>query len=588
MFKTYRSAQIIIGTLPLGGNAPVRIQSMANTDTNDIEASVAQCLRMIGAGAELVRLTTQGAREAENLKIIRDRLHAAGFKIPVIADVHFNPAVAEKAALLVDKVRINPGNYTEKRSGSGTVYSEEEYNNGLRQIRERIQPLLKLCRENNTALRIGVNHGSLSPRVMSKYGDTPEGMAESAMEFIRICHEAGFDQLVVSMKSSNTRVMVQSVRLLAKKLQQEKLSVPLHLGVTEAGDGEEGRIRSAVGIAPLLAEGFGDTIRVSLTEAPENELPAAAALRACFPKPEYLPYDPLAQGSWDPFSYSPPERNLFKGLGGGKTPAVVVSGKPGSAPADLFADAESDRLTLSGTTPSGVRVSEIIHTIGDWGSSPDDRVLLLPPSVPVSTLETLFPRPELLILDDTGDPVTDIRFWLKNYYDAGFRAPVILRYKIPSDEALRQMIRTAGDCGALLIDGLIDGLWLDQPGMSPGESADLALNILQAARSRFSKTEYIACPSCGRTLFDIETTLKKIRQATAHLPGLKIAVMGCIVNGPGEMADADYGYVGAGRGQVTLYKGKTPVKKGVPEKEAVGELISLIRHYGDWKEPIPS
>ncbi|MFZ5939149.1 MAG: (E)-4-hydroxy-3-methylbut-2-enyl-diphosphate synthase [Bacteroidota bacterium] len=588
MFKTYRSAQIIIGTLPLGGQSPVRIQSMANTDTNDVEASVAQCLRMIGTGAELVRLTTQGAREAESLKIIRDRLHAAGIKVPVIADVHFNPAVAEKAAGLVDKVRINPGNYTEKRSGSDTAYSEEDYNNGLRQIRERIQPLLKLCRENNTALRIGVNHGSLSPRVMSKYGDTPEGMAESAMEFIRICHEAGFDRLVVSMKSSNTRVMVQSVRLLAKKLQQEMLSVPLHLGVTEAGDGEEGRIRSAVGIAPLLAEGFGDTIRVSLTEAPENELPAAAALRACFPKPESLPYDPLAPGSWDPFSWSPPERNLYKGLGGGKTPVVVVSGKPGSGPSDLFADTGTSRLTLSGKTPAGSLFSETLYSVDDWSTSPDARALLLSPSVPVATLETLFPRPELLILDDTGEPVTDIRFWLKNYYDAGFRAPVILRYKTPPDDALRLMIRTAGDCGALLIDGLIDGLWPDQPDRSPQESAELALNILQAARSRFSKTEYIACPSCGRTLFDIETTLKKIRQATAHLPGLKIAVMGCIVNGPGEMADADYGYVGAGRGQVTLYKGKTPVKKGVPENEAVGELISLIRHYGDWKEPIPS
>ncbi len=588
MYKTYRSDEIRIGSLLLGGDQPVRIQSMANTDTNDTEASAEQCRKMISAGAELVRLTTQGIREAENLGRIRALLKKESLSVPVIADVHFNPAVAEKAAALVDKVRINPGNYTEKRSDGTRTFSEEAFLKGRDAIRERIAPLLLLCEQHQTAIRIGVNHGSLSPRIMLKYGDTPLGMAESAMEFIRICHESGFNRLVVSMKSSNTRVMVQSVRLLVSKLLAEGLRVPLHLGVTEAGNGDDGRIRSATGIAPLLAEGLGDTIRVSLTEAPEKELPVARALRTHFPKPQNLPYDPLEKGAWDPFSYSPPERIAYKGIGGGKIPVVITGGNPETSSADLCAVHRNGKLLLTGTIPGSELIDDTVLRLSDLKNIPGRHVVET--GVTASPLLTAEPEktPLLLILKYNGEPVSSLRYWLKQYYEAGQRCPVIFRYSDNTPDRESWLVKMAGVCGSLLIDGLIDGIWADQPEMDQNELADIALNILQASRSRFTRTEYIACPSCGRTLFDIESTLEKIRKSTAHLPGLKIAVMGCIVNGPGEMADADYGYVGAGRGLVTLYRGKTAVKKGVPEDRAVDELINLIREHGDWADPSPS
>jgi len=588
MYKSYRSEEISIGDLPLGGNNPVRIQSMANTDTNNEEASLAQCTRMVDAGAELVRFTTQGSREVESLGRIQARLRALDINVPLIADVHFNPSVAEKAAAVVAKVRINPGNYTEKRSFSNDTLSDEEYRAGQDKIREKIIPLLELCKSNDTAIRIGVNHGSLSPRIMLKYGDTPAGMAESAMEFIRICQAEGFNKLVVSMKSSNTRVMVQSVRFLASRLSSEGLPVPLHLGVTEAGDGDEGRIRSAVGIAPLLAEGFGDTIRVSLTEAPEKELPVAAALRSLFPRPESLPYPPLEKNAWDPFSYHPPERKEFKGVGGAKTPVVITGGVKGENGADLTASNEKGVYRLSGACPSGSSFDSLACTLALWKENTQAETLILSVSDKPSILKQLDRQPGLLVLDYNNETPAELRAWLNNYYTGGNAVPVIFRYHSSFPDRLNWLIHAAGTCGSLLIDGLIDGLWFDQNDRAYSEQADVALNILQAARSRFSRTEYIACPSCGRTLFDIETTLQKIRQKTAHLPGLKIAVMGCIVNGPGEMADADYGYVGAGRGEVTLYKGKEAVKKGVPENAAVDELVELIRKNGDWKEPMPS
>ncbi len=585
MYNTYRSSEIYIGNLALGGDNPVRIQSMTNTDTNDIDASVSQCKRMIDAGAEMVRLTTQGNREAESLGKVKEELLRAGYSVPVIADVHFNPAVAEKTATLVDKVRINPGNYTEKRSGLNAEYSEGSYAKGLNGVRERILPLLDICKANDTALRIGVNHGSLSPRAMLKYGDTPLGMAESAMEFIRICDEAGYKKLVVSMKSSNTRIMVQSVRLLVKKLMEENIFIPLHLGVTEAGNGDEGRIRSAVGIAPLLAEGFGDTIRVSLTEAPEKELPVAAALCSLFPKPESLPYNPLEKSVWDPFSFSPPETDNFKGIGGGKMPVVIGNENSRKNKADLIAFHKNGITVLSGKTPAGSALEETIIPLSDSKLPLTSNIVELNSTLSPLSLKNSGLSPSMIILKYEGEPVFLTKNWLKQYYESGFRAPVIFRYRTGISDPQKWLVKFAGDSGMLLIDGLIDGLWPDEPGVDIDFQTDTAFNILQASRARFVKTEYIACPSCGRTLYNIETTLEKIRQATAHLPGLKIAVMGCIVNGPGEMADADYGYVGAGKGLITLYKGKDPVKKGVPENKAVQELIDLIRQNGDWREP---
>ena len=533
--KPYRSLPIVIGSLHLGGEHPVRIQSMTSTDTNDVQASVDQCIRMIEAGAELVRLTTQGKREVENLDKVREELHAAGYLVPLAADIHFKPGLALGAARVCDKIRINPGNYLKGRK-----------------VDVLLPELLKRCREEGTAIRIGVNHGSLNESILEQYGDTPEGMVESAMIFLRICKAESFYEVVVSMKSSNPRVMVQSVRLLAHQMSLEEMAYPLHLGVTEAGDGPEGRIKSAVGIAPLLLEAMGDTIRVSLTEPPERELPVASQIVSLFPKPDALPYHPFQGLAWDPFSFSRRKSRSVAGMGRGSR-VKIVSPEPPDPATDLK-PADLNGLTV--LYEAWEKESHLLES-GD----------------------------NILLMEKSSDSIQEIKSRLNRFCAVNKKAPVLFKSTSDSKNPERFQLQLAGELGALLVDGLLDGVWVENPHLSQSMINETVLNILQAAGARITKTEYIACPSCGRTHFDILTRLKEIRGATSHLTTLKIGVMGCIVNGPGEMADADYGYVGAGPGRVSIYKGREARLRNIPEKEALEALIKLVKNEGDWIDP---
>jgi (E)-4-hydroxy-3-methylbut-2-enyl-diphosphate synthase len=525
----------------MGGINPIRIQSMTNTDTNDIGSTINQCIQLADAGCELVRITAQGEREANSLALIRKELRGRGYDIPVIADIHFNPRVAEIAAAIVDKVRINPGNYMDNRVQERD-YSEKEYELELERTADKIYPLLKICSAHGTAIRIGSNHGSLGSRIISRYGDTPEGMVESALEFARICSSVGFHNLVLSMKSSNVRVMVQATRLLVHRMLAEKMDFPVHLGVTEAGDGEDGIIKSAVGIGALLEDGIGDTIRVSLTGDPLKEIPVAKAIVARYNDaqnalitgaiPDIPSFGPLYLP--DPFSYSRTE-TLSQGSIGQHQPVQVV-------------------------TPAGRLLNEDLKTTGevDWDEA------------------------SIVKLSGNGR-----RMRLSAELEAGRKEklPVLLNCAYSTSDLLELQVNAAIDAGTLLIDGIGDALCIEAPSLTPEIAGQTAFSILQATRTRITRTEYISCPSCGRTLFDIEATLEKVKTATSHLKGLKIAVMGCIVNGPGEMADADFGYVGAGKGKVSLYKGKELVKRGIPEESAIEELILLIKESGAWQRP---
>lgn len=530
-----RSRAISIGSLQLGGDHPVRIQSMTNTDTNDVKASVDQCVRMINAGAELVRLTTQGKREVQNLKIIRKELHAAGYRVPVVADIHFKPELALEAAGIADKIRINPGNYLRGKT-----------------VESLLPELLKACKERGTAIRIGVNHGSLDESILERYGDTPKGMVESAMQFLRICKSESFDEVVVSMKSSNPRVMVQSVRLLAYQMELEGMAYPLHLGVTEAGDGPEGRIKSVVGMAPLLLEGLGDTIRVSLTESPEMELPVASQIVSLFPKPPQLPFHPVNGLAWDPFSFSRRRSLPVLGLGNGTRVKIVSYDPP---------DPETD-LKPGDLDKTVVRFKEWEKNVG-----------------------SLDKGEKIVLVEKGGDGILGVKARLNGFCAINKNAPIIFKTSSDTKDPETFQLQLAGELGVLLVDGILDGVWVENPHMNPSMINETVLNILQAAGARITKTEYIACPSCGRTHFDILTRLKEIRGATSHLTTLKIGVMGCIVNGPGEMADADYGYVGAGPGKVSIYKGKEARLRNIPEKEALEALIGLVKKEGDWIDP---
>jgi len=536
MTLSYFSGIVNIGDLPLGGNYPIRIQSMTNTDTNNIDATIAQSIRLVNAGCEMVRVTAQGITEANNLALIKKGLLSKGFRVPLIADIHFNPKAAEIAAAIVEKVRINPGNYSDKRE-SQKIFSAKAYDEELERIAERLRPLLSICKLNGTAIRIGTNHGSLSGRIMDRYGDTPEGMVESALEFGRICRQEGFSNVVFSMKSSNVRVMVQSTRLLAQKMIAEGMNFPLHLGVTEAGDGEDGIIKSAAGIGALLEDGIGDTIRVSLTGAPEIEIPVALAIaeRYNFSRKNKIPEDNKQSITGiKPFS---------------KRETIAVSGIGGNYPVGVLAE------------KAGVVCLVDEH---------------------FSTVETLSSL-NLNLVKIVEGKASEIRKQLNNN-TAGKVQPVVLKNTFQTNNFLQFQVNSAIDFGSLLIDGIGDAIWPVANNFTPETVNQTAFAILQATRARITRTEFISCPSCGRTLFDIEKTLQQVKAATQHLKGLKIAVMGCIVNGPGEMADADYGYVGAGPGKVTLYKGKEIAHKNIPESEAIPRLIELIKQSGDWKE----
>ena len=533
-----------IGGTPLGGPEPIRVQSMTNTSTMDTEASVQQVLRIAEAGGEYVRLTTQGTREAENMREINAGVRLAGCNVPLVADVHFNPKVAEVAACYCEKVRINPGNYVDAaRQFKHLEYTDEEYQAELKKIEDRLIPFLQICREHRTAVRIGVNHGSLSDRIMSRYGDTPEGIVESCMEFLRICMREQFMDVVISIKASNTVIMVQSMRLLVTKMTQEGMSFPVHLGVTEAGEGEDGRIKSAVGIGALLQDGIGDTIRVSLSEAPEKEIPVARFLVdyvTSYRKEADLPVPADVQAPAD-YNWLKPERRQTTRvgeIGGGQVPVVL------------------DEIPVTGAISAN-----------PFNFTPE-------------TAEFLRKHPEVLVVShpQTVNRLGEHRALALAMMNLGLKNPLLVYQEYAETNLEHLQLKAAADTGVLFIEGLADGIILQNhaPGISVEVVRDLAYSILQAARARFTKTEYISCPGCGRTLYDLEGTIARIKAATAHLKGLKIAIMGCIVNGPGEMADADYGYVGAARGKVSLYKQKVCIEKNIPEEEAVERLLRFI------------
>ncbi len=574
-----------IGNFEMGGINPVRIQSMANTNTNDIENSVKQCLRIVSAGADLVRFTTQGIKEVESLKLIHQALRSQGCQVPLAADVHFNANVADLAAKHVEKVRINPGNYVSGiKSDLTTDYTDEEYTLEYEKIRARFIPFLDICKTHNTAIRIGVNHGSLSERMLNRWGNTAEGMVESCMEFLRICIEVDFHRVVISMKASNTVMMIQAVRLLVERMESEDIHFPLHLGVTEAGDGEDGRIKSAVGIGALLAEGTGDTIRVSLSEEPEAEIPVAKLLRDYIAQRENHPM--IVLKSDNPVSLKPFTRRktyAVRNIGGENIPVVIS--KPVNHPT-LKAD-----YILNGETIANSEGEIFKIHIPENLTRSDETVSFLRMNYSQLTPEIishLKSSKKTVILLETShiNPVGEQRAFIHTLIAEGCETPVIAAGRYGENDLEDLQIKSAADLGVIFVDFLADGIFLDNEGTASNEDVlSVSFGILQAARVRVSKTEFISCPGCGRTLFELQSVIARIKAKTSHLTGLKIGIMGCIVNGPGEMADADYGYVGAARGKVSLYKKHECIEKNVPAEEAVEKLIDLIKANGDWKEP---
>lgn len=528
----------------MGGENPIQLQSMTNTSTMDTEKCLTQIKRIVDAGADLVRLTAQGVAESENLKIIKKELHNQGYAVPLIADIHFNPQAAEVAAEHIEKVRINPGNYTDRYRKDKIHFTDEEYQQDLEKIQTRLKPLIEICKKSHTAMRIGSNHGSLSQRIMSRYGDSPEGMVESAMEFLRICHNLDYHQIVVSMKSSNTQVMTEATLRMAEKMQQENLNFPIHLGVTEAGDGLEGRIKSALGIGCLLLHGIGDTIRVSLTEAPEKELPAAIAIKTC--AENHKAFSANFERPTIPETYKR-KKNIHQTL----TPFVI--GEPTEGVTSATADFAPDN------TPGLYTITSI------------DALKNLPQE-----------RETFIVVDGSMEFQWDIVMALKQ---KEVQNPIILKKNSAEQSKIQFAIQNALELSLFLYYDLIEGIWLKNKNLPNNHLTEVAFAILQASGRRITKTEFISCPSCGRTKYDIESTLQSVKSRTSHLRGLKIAVMGCIVNGPGEMADADYGYVGEGAGKVTLYKGKKVMQKHIAETEALDNLVELIKSEGDWIEP---
>ena len=627
-YKRIKTLPVIIGELTMGGEAPIRVQSMTTADTMNTEATVAESIRMIDAGCELVRITAPSKNEAENLRNIREELHKLGYNTPLVADIHFTPNAAEIAARIVEKVRVNPGNYADKKKFEEIVYTDESYAAELKRIRDRFIPLVEICKEHGTAMRIGTNHGSLSDRILSRYGDTPEGMVESAMEFIRICLDCNYKNLVISMKASNPQVMVQAYRLLVQTLLETGEVFPLHLGVTEAGDGEDGRIKSAIGIGALLEDGIGDTVRVSLTEAPEAEMPVAKLLVDRYANRNSESHIPKEEIPIDFFAYSRRHTHEVLNLGGKNVPRVFAdySQRETITAPSLFAvgyaySIDMDKWNLSdsacdylfvGKNPVNFEIPGTLGVVMDYELwlqnkskerhypvlsfneyiQPNERSVELNfvevelEDLTESFLSVLKSDSTVVLLLKSSHvcAVQHRRTAIFRLMNHGVTCPVVLSSNYDLDEEAYTLYSST-DVGALLLDGMGDGVLISNTHSSLAKSNAIAFGILQATRTRISRTEYISCPSCGRTLFDLQETTAKIRSRTSHLKGVKIGIMGCIVNGPGEMADADYGYVGTGLGKITLYKEKNVVKKNIDEAQAVDELISLIKEYGDWVDP---
>ena len=600
-YQRRKTITVNIGNTPLGSDYPIRVQSMTNTSTNDIEASVEQIMRIANAGAHYVRLTTQGVREAENLGVIRQQVRQRGCKVPLVADIHFNPRAAMAAAQVTDKVRINPGNFVDPaRQFKNLTYTDEEYRAELQRIHDKLVPFINLCREHGTAVRLGVNHGSLSDRIMSRYGNTAAGMVESVMEYLRVFVEQRFMDVVISMKASNVVVMVEAVRRLVAAMDAEDMHFPLHLGVTEAGFGEDGRIKSTVGIGALMSQGLGDTIRVSLSEDPELEVPVANKLVDYIASRENHPH---INGSFSK-DYNPlmPERRVgtnIAGLVGGKIPIVIASCHPEEITSnrrpDFFYNAsgalnESDNFIVPASNYHGESNTSPLFTLENWNASVEAPVKFLnvPASTPIEKL--LFLRDcdnvALIITPDNVNTSGCQQALIHALIDADINCPVILHNTYLDIDSEWLQVKAGADLGAVLLNGLGDGTWLEAPDYeNQNDVVGYAFATLQAARLRTTKTEFISCPSCGRTMFDLQTTVHRVQEATEHLTHLKIGVMGCVVNGPGEMADADYGYVGAAVGKISLYKGKECIEKNIPEAEAIPRLIALIKENGDWVEP---
>lgn len=617
-YNPRHSHQVCVGNRPLGGENPLRIQSMTTTATTDTEGCVRQCIAIFDAGADYVRLTTQGTREAENLRNIKAELRKLGYDRPLVADVHFNPTVADVAATIVEKVRINPGNYVDPaRQFKQLEYTDEEYAAELHRLEERFTKLLNICKEHHTALRIGVNHGSLSDRIMCRYGDTPSGIVESCMEFLRVCVKEHFNDVVISIKASNTQVMVRSVRLLCAKMQMEHMDFPLHLGVTEAGEGEDGRIKSAVGIGALLADGIGDTLRVSLSEAPEVEVPVAYKLASYVVQRAGHPEIPATVAPQ--FCYENPVRRRTQAVGniGGNNVPVVISTRLDGNMTMAENQPKPDYVYLGRNLPNAnKRTSGVGYIVdadvwkGEEGTYPvfTPKYLMAIPSCAakvkflfltyldltdeVKALLRTVPGIVIIAQSNHQNRLGEQRALVHELWREELPIPVVFfqQYRLGETQKEDFQLQAAADMGALMFDGLTDGIMLfnQKPESDRSLSIDVqdatAFAILQAARLRTSKTEYISCPGCGRTLYDLPGTIARIKAATAHLTGLKIGIMGCIVNGPGEMADADYGYVGAARGKVSLYRGKVCVEKNIPTEQAVDKLLELIESDAQKRE----
>jgi|UPI0003FD26BC (E)-4-hydroxy-3-methylbut-2-enyl-diphosphate synthase len=645
-YSRWKTREVQIGDVPMGGDNPIRIQSMTTIDTMDTMGSVEQTIRMVDAGCEYVRITAPSIKEANNLANIKQELRARGYHVPLVADIHFTPNAAEVAARIVEKVRVNPGNYADKKKFDQLSYTDSEYQAELDRIYKKFKPLVNICKEYGTAMRIGTNHGSLSDRIMSHYGDTPEGMVESAMEFIRICEDLNYYNLCISMKSSNPQVMVRAYRLLVEKMISENMNYPLHLGVTEAGDGEDGRVKSAVGIGTLLEDGLGDTVRVSLTEEPEKEAPVAIALVNRYTKRQHdfntsvIPPILKLTDNNNPTPYISKEVNTF--IGGSLVPRVVVDiSRQNLKDAGFLSQAgyrydmlldkyhmgeqSVDFVYLGDQLPSFNMPANLkqLYNYNTWKSIQNKAnihplftleefnqanekdaslniVKIKNEDLVTSLFETLpLDKTIVFLLETTAfHGMAEQRQFFKNLQEIGLDNPVIIKrtyeavafsgpigdFMNPEEPISKLQLYAATDLGALLIDGFGSGVWIDSPATPLDKIVSLSFGILQATRSRISKTEYISCPSCGRTLFDLQETTQMIRNRTNHLKGLKIGIMGCIVNGPGEMADADYGYVGAGPDKITLYRGQEVVKKNVSSAHALDELINIIKSDGLWIE----
>ena len=623
-YTRFKTIEVKVGPIAIGGKNPIHIQSMTTANTMNTSATVDESIRMIDAGCKLVRITAPSKKDAENLANIKNELRLKGYKTPLVADIHYTPNAAEIAAKIVEKVRINPGNYADKKKFEEIDYTDESYNNELLRIEEKFTPLVQICKQNNTSMRIGTNHGSLSDRILSRYGDTPKGMVESALEFIRICRKHDYHNIVISMKASNTRVMVYAYRLLVNEMIKEGMKYPLHLGVTEAGEGEDGRIKSAVGIGTLLSEGIGDTIRVSLTEAPEHEMPVAQKILDHFKNiHNHKKIAETKQHQIDYFQYKKRKTIQVENIGNKNVPIVIsdLSNRKKITQASFFSlgyrySVPLDKWHISEMASDFIYIGEneinfeipgtlrIISNYSSWikhkkgfpifnlkeyekikdFSETLNFLKIYDHEITPSSINILKNNKSLVIFleSENINCIAAMRKFFFELMEEKIENPIIIsrKYEFNDDEQLQ--ISASIDIGSLLIDGLGDGICISSNNCSNKMLNSISFGILQASRTRISKTEYISCPSCGRTLFDLQETTAKIRKVTDHLKGVKIGIMGCIVNGPGEMADADYGYVGTGPGKITLYKEKTVVKKNVPESEAVDALIDLIKENGDW------